>query len=80
MSDGITLSEQEIQALTGYERPTKQLAVLRSRGFVRAYIGRNGVVLERAHYEAVSRGELHHSDQIRGSGKVANLSFLKQRA
>jgi hypothetical protein len=71
MSDGITLSEQEIAALTGYERPTKQLAVLHNRGFLRAYIGRKGVVLERAHYEAVSRGEVHTAT------KKANLGFLR---
>lgn len=72
MSD-IKLSEDELQALTGYERATKQLAVLRDRGFVRAYIDRHGhVVLERAHYEAVSRGELH------APAKAANLSFLKR--
>ncbi len=68
----ITLSEPEIVSLTGYDRATKQLAVLHSRGFLRAFIDRNGsVVLERAHYEAVSRGELHQP------GKKANLSFLR---
>lgn len=71
MTTCITLTEQEIEALTGYERPTKQLAILHSRGFVRAYIGRKGVVLERAHYEAVSRGEVHTP------GKKANLGFLR---
>lgn len=71
MSD-ITLSEAEIQALTEYEHATKQLNVLHSRGFTRAWINRHGkVVLERAHYEAVSRGE------VKSSGKSANLSFLR---
>lgn len=68
----ITLSDSELQALTGYKSATKRLNVLHSRGFLRAYIDRNGfVVLERAHYEAVSRGELIQR------GKTANLSFLK---
>jgi hypothetical protein len=52
--------------------PTKQLNVLHARGFVRAYIGRHGVILERAHYEAVSRGELQ------APRRAANLAFLKQ--
>lgn len=73
MSDSIVLSEAEIVALTGYERATKQLQVLHARGFVRAFIDRNGSVkLERAHYEAVTRGE-----HVQLSGKKANLSFLK---
>lgn len=52
---GITLSPAELVAITGYELPCKQLGVLHKRGFHRAYIpkGGGGVVLERAHYEAV---------------------------
>lgn len=56
MSD-LTLSPEELFALTGYELATKQLNVLRAAGFTRARIGRKGVVLERSHYEAVTRGE-----------------------
>lgn len=68
----IKLSEEEIAALTQYAHATKQLRVLHSRGFTRAFIDRKGkVILERAHYEAVSRGELQTGR------KVANLSFLK---
>lgn len=69
----ITLSAAEIEALTGYEVATKQLNVLRERGFVRAFIGRNGVVLERSHYEAVTRGEFGRAP----AAKSANLTFLK---
>lgn len=53
----VTLSREELKALTGYEQPSKQLAELHRRGFARAYIGRQGLVLERAHFEAVCRGE-----------------------
>jgi len=53
----VILSRDELKALTGYEQPSRQLAELHRRGFVRAYIGRHGLVLERAHYEAVCRGE-----------------------
>ena len=77
----IILARAEIEALTGYRNATKQLNVLHSRGYTRAFINRLGdVVLERAHYEAVSRGEVHQPGQTSGSGKVANLAFLKQRA
>jgi hypothetical protein len=72
---GITLSREEIEALTGYELATKQLNVLHARGFLRAFINRRGeVVLERTHYEAVTKGE---TPAHQASGKRANLSFLK---
>lgn len=71
----ITLSDAELFAITGYELATKQLNVLRGRGFHRAFIDRNGaLVLERAHYEAVCRGE---SEKPR---KSANISFLQHKA
>lgn len=70
--DKIILSDAELTSITGYELPCKRLAVLHGRGFHRAYIARNGgVVLERAHYEAVCRGE---SEKPR---KTANIGFLK---
>lgn len=74
MSDSVTLEKDEIEALTGYQVSTKQLDVLRRRGFHRAFINRKGlVVLERTHYEAVSRGEV----QAPGKTKSANLAFLR---
>lgn len=76
MTADIILSEAEIQALTGYESATKQLQVLRARGFARAFINRLGsVVLERTHYEAVSRGEAAESGKPR---KAADLTFLNR--
>lgn len=72
---GITLSAAELHAITGYELPCKQLGVLHKRGFHRAYIPKGGgVVLERAHYEAVCRGE---AEKPR---KSANISFLHKAA
>jgi len=77
MSDTIVLSEAEIAALTGYENATKQLNVLHSRGFTRAWINRRGkVVLERGHYEAIIAGEQRTSS----GGKSANLTFLRRAA
>ncbi len=54
----LILTPEEIRELTGYTQPAKQLAELHRRGFVRAYRNRLGqVTLERAHYDAVARGQ-----------------------
>lgn len=57
---GLNLTEQEVRdACGGYMRPADQLRELHARGFTRAWItavGRKRVILERAHYEAVTRG------------------------
>lgn len=53
----ITLTADEIFALTGYRQPAAQLEALRKQGFHRARRNVAGaVVLERAHYEAVCAG------------------------
>jgi hypothetical protein len=70
----IALEPVEIETLTDYKIATKQLQVLHRRGFTRAYINRSGiVVLERSHYEAVTRGEMQNVGR-----KSANLTFLRQ--
>ena len=78
---GITLSPDELEAVTGYQQATKQLRVLHTRGFLRAFISRKGgVVLERAHYDAVARGEVLTVSKgavLAKPPKVANLGFLK---
>lgn len=57
MRPDLLLSDEELQRLTGYKRPGAQLAELHRRGFHRARRNVLGaVVLERAHYEAVSAG------------------------
>lgn len=70
----VTLQPEELEQLTGYEQATKQLDVLHKRGFTRAFIGRRGLVLERAHYEAVCRGQID-----RPAPKEVNLSFFGAR-
>jgi hypothetical protein len=76
MSD-LMLSSDDIEALTGYATATKQLQVLHNRGFHRAFINHRGVlVIERSHYEAVTRGET----QPTVGTKVANLSILRPQA
>ncbi|MBL8355605.1 MAG: DUF4224 domain-containing protein [Delftia acidovorans] len=53
----LTLTREEIEELTGYQWPSKQLSILRQQGFFRARIGRAGnVLLERTHYTAVCAG------------------------
>lgn len=53
----LILSPEEIQQLTGYAQPAKQLAELRRQGFYRARRNVLGaVVLERGHYDAVVAG------------------------
>lgn len=72
------LTEQELLDLTGYSLPSKQLEALKSRGFVRAYRGRNGrVIVERPHYDSVCRGEYQpfHQTSIRRS---PNVSIFKK--
>lgn len=58
MSD-VILTDEQVQKLSGgYVLPARQLRALHSRGYWRAYIGKTGrVVLETAHYEAVSSGQ-----------------------
>lgn len=53
----ITLTPAEIFELTGLELPRCQVKRLQEQGFVRARLVRGKAVLERAHYEAVCRGE-----------------------
>ncbi|MES2685719.1 MAG: DUF4224 domain-containing protein [Pseudomonadota bacterium] len=75
MTTGITLTAAELEAITGYTQSCKQLRVLHNRGFIRAYISRKGgVVLERVHYETVSRGETERPT------KVAKLAFFNRAA
>lgn len=70
----VVLQPEEIVALTGYEKHCMQLNVLHARGFNRAFIGRRGVILERAHYEAVCRGQLD-----KPVAKEVNLAFFGAR-
>lgn len=70
----ITLEPEELKQLTGYKQATKQLNVLHKRGFPRAVIGRNGLVVERAHFEAVCRVQID-----RPAAKEVNLSCFSAR-
>lgn len=65
VAPGLNLSPEEVQdAAGGYVYPARQLRELHARGFVLATIGRHGrVVLPRAHYDAVMRGEFRVVDK-----------------
>lgn len=54
----IVVLAAELQALTGYKRPSDQLRELHRLGFYRARLGKvtRQVILERAHYDAVCAG------------------------
>lgn len=54
-----TMTAAELYGITGYLRPFEQLKILHGRGFTRAWRApTNGhVILERSHYEAVTRGQ-----------------------
>jgi hypothetical protein len=53
----LCLSAVDLQELTGYEQPARQLQALKGAGFWRARMNAmHEVVLERAHYEAVCAG------------------------
>jgi hypothetical protein len=57
----ILLSEDEIRsAAGGYKRPADQLRALEDQGYWRAYRSKvtGRIVLPRAHFEAVNRGEV----------------------
>jgi Domain of unknown function (DUF4224) len=59
----IVLTEAELIALTGYKQRGPQLKELHRQGFHRARLGRlGGLILERAHYEAVCGG---HEERAR---------------
>ncbi|MBE0590147.1 MAG: hypothetical protein CVU36_11400 [Betaproteobacteria bacterium HGW-Betaproteobacteria-9] len=77
MSLGV-LTEQELVDLTGYKIPSRQLEALKSRGFARAYRGRNGrIILERPHYDSVCRGEYQPFQQT-AIRRSANVSIFKK--
>lgn len=53
-----TLSNQEIEQVTGYKRPNDQLPELLRQGFYRARRSptTGHIILERVHYDAVCAG------------------------
>ena len=53
----IILTSDELDRVTGYRTPKRQMQELHRQGFYRARIGATGnLILERAHYDAVCAG------------------------
>lgn len=51
------LTDAELTQLTGYRQTAKQLSELHRQGFYRARLSpAGGIILERAHYDAVCAG------------------------
>lgn len=61
----VVLDPEELQQLTGYRRPTEQLAELHRQGFYRARRAPSdgSVILERHHYAAVCSGSTQTAPQ-----------------
>ncbi|HSH86857.1 MAG TPA: DUF4224 domain-containing protein [Methylophilus sp.] len=77
MSD-LTLSPDEIEEITGFTQPCKQLEALRQNGFIRSHRARDGrIVLERAHYLAVCNGQYNNG---KSQTPAANLAWMKKTA
>jgi hypothetical protein len=68
----LNLSPAEVEAASGgYVRPADQLKALHARGFVRAFRrgdGKGPVILERAHYDAVTRGQFGQQQAANDAG------------
>lgn len=71
----ITLLPREIDALCpDITQPMARVKHLRQQGFTRARVVHGAVVLERAHFEAVCRGEFASPGKARQNGPELNLS------
>jgi hypothetical protein len=58
-AESLILEPEEVKEITGgYARPADQLRVLHAHGFFRAAVLRGQLVLERSHYDAVTRAQL----------------------
>lgn len=80
MPNSLTLTPEEIAELTGgMQKPRCQVNRLHERGFVRARLERGRVILERAHYEAVCRGEFAPGAQKRDTPRP-QLRSIKSAA
>lgn len=64
--NSLVLDDAELAEITGgYTRQADQLRILRGRGFYRAEILRGRLVLERSHYDAVTRSQVAEASRPR---------------
>jgi hypothetical protein len=74
----LCLAPEEIVELTGLTLPRCQVRRLQEQGFARARLVRGKAVLERAHYDAVCRGEFAPAQSTRDtSGPRPSLRAIK---
>jgi len=74
----LCLTPEEIAELTGLTLPRCQVRRLQEQGFARARLVRGKAVLERAHYDAVCRGEFAPAQSARDtSGPRPSLRAIK---
>lgn len=76
-SPGLLLTPAEIYDLTRLTLPRCQVKRLQEQGFVRARLVRGEAVLERAHYEAVCRGEFAPAPAARDTDRPRLRPLLK---
>lgn len=72
----VILSEDELQALTGYKRPQDRVDELQRQGFYRARRAPSdgSVILERAHYDAVCAGARKPAEEPRLRPRMARAA------
>lgn len=71
--DTVLMAPDEIRSICGgYVQPAKQLAILRERGFFRAWRSpvTGAVILERAHYHAVMLGQATPANEPKARPRV----------
>lgn len=81
MSSAVVLTPDEIQLITGYTSPSKQLDVLHKRGYLRAFRSREGqIILERKHFESVCEGVFsQNTSRNHSTTQSPNFSIFKTK-
>lgn len=74
----ITMTEVELQAITGFKRPHEQITELHRQGFYRARRSKTtgNIILERAHYDAVCASGLAANDSKAREPMVRRLKAV----
>lgn len=70
------MTEEELQAITGYKRPQDRVDELHRQGFYRARRAPSdgSVILERAHYDAVCAGASKPANEPRLRPRLARAA------
>lgn len=70
------MTDEELQQITGYQRPQDRVAELHRQGFYRARRSPTdgSVILERAHYDAVCHGGDKPANELRLRPRLARAA------